>query len=672
MKPLLLTFLALVITIPTIARADASTEIDVPPIRRIVFFQSGVAQIFHEGEVEGDATLKLALPTGEVEDALRSLIVEDEQGTVGGVRYQVAPSPKATAAANFPAMSLAQILQKHRGQEICFESSDQEKVGKIIGVETRARNGGAREVIVIVNQDGMHSFDLDDLEKVNFTDPKLRTEIGDALLGLTEQSARDSKTLNIVLNSDKKRIVRISYLINAPVWLTTYRIDMRDEAASVQAWAHVDNVTLNDWQDVKIELRSGQPRTFHVDLMSPIMLRRKRLGDAVFGIPYSANVYSPFDSLAVKSSEFGKGGGFGGRVRGGVGGGAAGGSFGAQRDFSESDEDQQAATSLDINASFQAKSVTSSSLQSVKFKISKPVSIAAGQSSAIPIFSQTVAGELLSQFDADQSADQAEHALVLTNDTRFPFLPGPISTFVEGDFVGESTIKRVPVSAHATLIYGTDQSVTVARTRSKPKQTVIKAVVDDLSEKVIIKSTVSTAMNFAIDNTSVAMRKVVLRIPFDQNKPELSLQPQPARYDDGKAFYELEVAGKETATLTINWLQDRKVTSPINVTSSYRNKLQRWKRDGVISDKDFEILSSIESLNRDIAEISTKRMKLKGDQMALTASQNRIANLIKAIGVESAAGKAYVTQITELEKELSANDEKINALEADLEKLRNE
>ena len=676
LRQMFLASLIFTILSPTVTTATEPAAVEVPPIRRIVFFSSGVAQIFHEGEISGDVKINLSLPPNEIEDALRSLIIEDKKGTVGGVQYQVAPSQRTTAAANFPPMSLAQILQKHRGQEIRFQSDQQEIIGKVVSVETRTRDESSREVIVILNQEGMQSFDLDAVEKINFINPELRSEIDDALLGLTEQDTKNSKQLSIILNGKEKRIVRISYLINAPVWLTTYRIDMQDNDASVQAWAHVDNVTLNDWQEVQIELRSGQPRTFHIDLMSPIMIRRANV-ENVFGIDPSADVYSPFQSLATTSSEFDRwrggpgGGGFGGGGGGGFGG-AGGGAFGSEEYLSDSEQNKDSSTKLDINTSFRARSVTSKSLQSVKFKIEEPVSIAAGQSSAIPIFNQTVRGELLSQFSADQSNDKAEHALTLTNGTEFPFLPGPVSTFINGEFVGESTMDRVPVSTKTTLIYGTDQSVSVTRSRENATTTVTEAKLVQNGQKLAIKSTTSTAMKFTIKNSSTEPRKVVVGVPFDQNQSNQRLKPAPTNFKDSSAMYEIYAGEKESTTLTVDWLMDKVVVTQIEATSNYRDSLERWKNDGVISVTDYEILSAIKSLNQQIAQVVTKRLKLKSDRKALTESQARIATLLKAIGVESVNGKAYVTKIIELEKELAEIDQKISDFDREIETLRKE
>ena len=342
----------------------------------------------------------------------------------------------------------------------------------------------------------------------------------------------------------------------------------------------------------------------------------------------------------------------------------------AKKYLSDSKQSKNTATTLDINTSFRAKSTTSKSLQSVKFKIKEPVSIAAGQSSAIPIFNQIVPGELLSQFSAEQNSDQAKHALALTNDTKFPFLPGPVSTFINGEFVGEATMKRVPVSTKTTLIYGTDQSVSVTRSREKERKTVTEAKLVQDGQKLAIKSTTRTAMKFAINNSSTENRKVVVLIPFDQNQSNQRLQPIPTDFKDGNAIYEIDVAKKEITTLTVDWLLDKFSTTPTEMTSAYQKNLERWKKDEIISVKDYEILSAIENLNQQIAQVVTKRLKLISDRKASTESQTRIASLLKAIGVESTHGKAYVTKIIELEKELAKIDQKISDLDREIETLR--
>src|SRR5205823_5109256 len=92
--------------------------------------------------------------------------------------------------------------------------------------------------------------------------------------------------------------VRVSYVLEAPVWKATYRILLNDEASGGQAsggqerpdrWhqggdaprsplikgsAVGDNTSDEDWQDVDLTLVAGLPVSFTHDLYTPRYIRR--------------------------------------------------------------------------------------------------------------------------------------------------------------------------------------------------------------------------------------------------------------------------------------------------------------------------------------------------------------------------------------------------------------
>ena len=50
------------------------------PIRQVVLFNSGVGYFQREGEVDGDARVDLSFPTSDINDLLKSLILQDLAG----------------------------------------------------------------------------------------------------------------------------------------------------------------------------------------------------------------------------------------------------------------------------------------------------------------------------------------------------------------------------------------------------------------------------------------------------------------------------------------------------------------------------------------------------------------------------------------------------------------
>lgn len=57
--------------------ADKPTDL---PIKRVVLFSSGVGYFEHQGKVQGDATVELRFPVEQINDLLKSMVVEDQGG----------------------------------------------------------------------------------------------------------------------------------------------------------------------------------------------------------------------------------------------------------------------------------------------------------------------------------------------------------------------------------------------------------------------------------------------------------------------------------------------------------------------------------------------------------------------------------------------------------------
>ena len=54
-------------------------------LKRVMLSSGGLGYFEYEANVEGDATLKLTVALEQVDDVLKSLVVYDDKGTVGGV-----------------------------------------------------------------------------------------------------------------------------------------------------------------------------------------------------------------------------------------------------------------------------------------------------------------------------------------------------------------------------------------------------------------------------------------------------------------------------------------------------------------------------------------------------------------------------------------------------------
>src|SRR5215469_18196385 len=54
-------------------------------LKRVMLSSGGLGYFEYEASVDGDATLKLTVPLAQVDDVLKSLVVYDDKGGVGGL-----------------------------------------------------------------------------------------------------------------------------------------------------------------------------------------------------------------------------------------------------------------------------------------------------------------------------------------------------------------------------------------------------------------------------------------------------------------------------------------------------------------------------------------------------------------------------------------------------------
>src|SRR5262249_55647224 len=80
-----------------------------------------------------------------------------------------------------------------------------------------------------------------------------------------------------------KRGVSVGYVVENPIWKTSYRLVMSKEGKPfLQGWAIVENPSDEDWNAVKMALISGRPVPFQMDLYQPLYVPRPMVARELF------------------------------------------------------------------------------------------------------------------------------------------------------------------------------------------------------------------------------------------------------------------------------------------------------------------------------------------------------------------------------------------------------
>ena len=242
---------------------------------RVMLSTGGVGYVEYAAEVDGAASLGLDVPLDQVSDVLKSLVVFDATGGVGGLSLpgkddargafgDVPLAPEALASPLDYLNGLRGVAVEVRGPSPMS--------GRIMRAErapepVAGRDGTIQRTrVTLMTESGLRQFVLEDAEAVQVADPALRSRIGRALDALKRDSAQAVRHITLQAPGKGARTVRVGYVVGAPLWKVSYRLVLPEKvdaaSARLQGWAVLENTTGADWKGVEVALQYGNPVTF--------------------------------------------------------------------------------------------------------------------------------------------------------------------------------------------------------------------------------------------------------------------------------------------------------------------------------------------------------------------------------------------------------------------------
>ncbi|HKN66326.1 MAG TPA: hypothetical protein VJW73_08625, partial [Gemmatimonadaceae bacterium] len=312
LKPFVLS-LALLPALRLPAQSTPFTTNATVPMRRVVLFSSGVGYYQHDGVVSGHAATELRFKADQINDVLKSLVLQDRDGGhVNAVTYP-SQAPLSRALKSFQVditsnPSLADLLNQLRGAHVTVHVGQERLAGTILGVESRRKAAGVGDALVVPTLDllsdgTIRAIELPSVSGLSLDDAQLQEELTKALAALVQARDQDRKPVTVDFNGSGERRVRIGYIVEAPVWKTSYRLLLGEKHSQLQGWAIVENQTESDWNDVSLSLVSGRPISFVMNLYQPLYATRPTVVPRLFaGLRpplYENGVSTRMDSVAM-------------------------------------------------------------------------------------------------------------------------------------------------------------------------------------------------------------------------------------------------------------------------------------------------------------------------------------------------------------------------------------
>jgi hypothetical protein len=643
--------------------AEPAPEI---PVTTVVLYSSGVGYFEHQGSVEGMAQTQLRFKTGQINDVLKSLVLQDlDGGSIGTVVYP-SQDPLDKTLASFQVdlrgnPPLAQVLSQLRGAAVQVGWQSEKIAGTILGVETRTRVLGDKQTVTIsvlnlLTASGLRQLPLDEVSALALSDPKLQSELTSALAVVAQARDQDSKPVELHFDGQGKRGVRIGYVVETPLWKVSYRLVMPEvgkDQAGLQGWAMVDNQTDSDWKGIKLSLVSGRPLSFIQDLYRPRYLPRP--------------VVEADDEIALKPQAYGgampvMAAGVPMAVSGERSERAKGRALSAREDVAMDEGRANFARPLDIAASVRSRAQGEEVGALFQYQVSD-VTLPRQRSAMLPIVTAAVQVERLSIFNPAVHAKHPLAGALVTNTTANHLLAGPVSVFDGGAYAGDAQLTQLPPGEHRLLSFALDLPVTVDPKVQREESRIVSGRIVD---GVLWMNQAQVAIQeYSFSDSSPQPRTVLVEYP---RRSGWTLQDTPAPFESTDSVHRFKVAvpaGGKPVSFTVREThveQQSMVILDIDDAT-----LLGYAQTAAIAPKVRAALQQAAQLKAQVVEAERTRAAKQAEVQAIVQDQQRLRENMRTV-----QGNQTSPYYQRLLAKLNDQESKVEALQIEVDRLQTE
>jgi hypothetical protein len=611
------------------------------PITKVVLFKHGVGYFEREGQVDGDAAIDLHFKATEMNDVLKSLTVLDlDGGIVSSISYE-STRPIERQLEDFSirlpdSNSLTGLLSQLKGAQVEIEVGGKRHEGAITGVEAFTHGVGETAVsehrlALLVDGASLRHVRLLDIKKLTFVDPHLRSDLQHLLDILIAAKKKELKRLTIFSKGEGKRTVRVSYVIETPVWKTSYRVLLDDEASVIQGWALVDNTQDEDWNDVRLSLVAGLPISFVHDLYSPRYKRRPVVEiseEEAYGPPVLEEVEleeeAPVEAPQARAAA------------------------------------AAPARHPRPRPTVRVQTRTAEVGDLFQYEIENPVTVKRNQSALVPIIQGPVEGKRVAVYNPDVRRKNPMSAVLFRNTTMMTLEGGPVTVFQENSYVGEAMLdtlkpgeeRLVPFSVELGCVVSTDH-------RSQIQDVHLARIVHGAMN--LYRYRLLTA-HYQIRNKLDRPIELFLEHGFQRG---YSLVDTPEPIARTESFYRFRVKappGKTTSFPVVERGDERQVVSLQNLS---REQVSAWVESQYVDTETRKRLEGLIALGDEIADMGGEIERRAAELERIYKDQERLRHNLKALGAsedEQGLRERYVGSLTDGEDRVGELSRELDVL----------
>ena len=635
----------------------------VVPVNTVMLFSSGVGYFEHAGTVQGDGSTELRFRSAQINDILKSLVVQDQNGgRVSAITYP-SHDPISRTLRSFQVditanPSLADLLNQLRGAQVTIQFQAERLSGTIVGVELRAKPAGPGEsvhvpVLNLLTGATLRAIELQSVTSITLDDPVLQAELVRALTAVTQARDQDKKPVTIEFTGSGARRVRFGYVVETPIWKTSYRLLMDPRGDKLQGWAIVENQTDSDWNGVSLSLVSGRPISFIMDLYQPLYATRPTVVPELFA-SLRPQVYDDGidqerarEEMAVAPA---------GKV--GAAAGVMTDSVRMRRQALRLSSVEVTGVAEDMDMTSSVQSIASAGKMGALFQyVIGDVTLARQKSAMLPIITDSVSLERVSIYNAGVLEKYPLTGVRIRNTTGKHLLQGPVTVLDGSRYAGDARIDDVPPGQERLISYGIDLDVLVDNTKNSQSSSIVTARINK-GVLTIDRRNVMTR-EYQADNKGDRDRMLVIEHPIRQGWKLVDTR-KPHESTDAVHRFQGNAPAQKVTVLTVK--EEIVRGESMAILPADLGVLLTYSRTGEIPAAVRDALGRAIQLRRAVLD-TERQLAERGQRIGeITAEQNRIRENMKTVAQNAQYYQRLLAKLNEQESLLEKLQEERDGL----------
>ncbi len=622
-----------------------------PVLKRVVLYTSGVGYFEYEDRITHDSITELELERKQVPDVLKSLVIMLEGDVaLGGVACDTRDPIEKTLQSfdiDVTGPSLSKLLGQLRGQPIRLQLSAETVDGILYGVEPVTRivekNEEKRFQLHLMGDGGFRSVPLGEVRHVEIIDESVRENLQSALALLAENRSSERKTLSVSYRGRGAGNLRLGYLVETPIWKTSYRLIHEPDGIRVQGWAHIENMTGHDWDNVTLSLLSGSPVSFIQNLYDPLYKNRPV-------VPYDTGKgIEPYVPDAVMRE----------RVQASF--------HGAASARMEADKEMKALAPRVSAAGISAQASGAEAGELFEYAVDYPISLARHQSLMLPIVSGQINGRKVSIFNSSVHERHPMNSLLITNSTGLYLMRGPVTVFDDGVYAGDALLPDMEEGEDRVIPYAVDTGCDIQSSRTTAPYEVVRISIVNgvLHER---RKFVQEAV-YTLHNKQPSAVDLILEHPY---REQWELVVPKSAVSRTRENYRISIGLKPASQETLRIIEERVVTERVHLNGLRSDRLDYYLEQKSIS-------SAVRKAMRQWAALQSAKTALEQDERqiekqleAFEKEQQRIRENMKVVEKTAASYSRWETMLIEQEDEITVLKDRVADVRIQLKEKKRE